>query len=71
MANYSVWNVRKRHEWLATPLKKKRIKMRAAKRIGLADVWARTKKDEPVEEEATAEGEAPAADAPAETKAEA
>jgi hypothetical protein len=41
MANYSVWNVRMRHEWLATPLKKKRIKRRAAKRLGLFDAWKR------------------------------
>ncbi len=41
MANYKVWSVRRRHEWLATPLRKKRIKRRAAKRIGLWDVWLR------------------------------
>jgi hypothetical protein len=26
MANRAIWNVRKRHEWLATPLKAKRVK---------------------------------------------
>ena len=41
MANYKVWSVRHRHEWLAKPLRKKRIKRRAAKRIGLWDAWGR------------------------------
>lgn len=41
MANYSVWNVRMRHEWLAKPLKKKRIKRRAAQRVGLLDALRR------------------------------
>lgn len=41
MANYAVWNVRRRHEWLATPLPKKRVKRRSARRIGLLDAWER------------------------------
>jgi len=41
MANYSVWNVRLRHQWLATPLKKKRVKRRTARRCGLLDAWNR------------------------------
>lgn len=41
MANYSVWNVRLRHEWLAKPLKKRRIKRRSARRVGLLDAWRR------------------------------
>lgn len=41
MANYSVWNVRLRHQWLATPLKKRRIKRRSARRVGLLDAWER------------------------------
>jgi hypothetical protein len=41
MANYPKWNVRLRHEWLATPLKKKRVKRRQALRVGLAEAWAR------------------------------
>lgn len=41
MANYKVWNVRRRHEWLAKPLRKKRVKRRAAKRVGLWDAWLR------------------------------
>jgi hypothetical protein len=35
MANRSIWNVRKRHEWLTTPLKGKRLKARKRARIGL------------------------------------
>ena len=41
MANYKLWNVRKRHEWLAKPLKKKRVKRRQAMRVGLWDAWER------------------------------
>jgi hypothetical protein len=35
MSNRAIWNVRRRHEWLTTPLKGKRIKARARARIGL------------------------------------
>lgn len=35
MANRSIWNVRKRHEWLTTPLKGKHLKARKRARIGL------------------------------------
>jgi len=35
MANRAIWNVRRRHEWLATPLKGKRLKKRKRARIGL------------------------------------
>jgi hypothetical protein len=55
MANYSVWNVRKRHEWLAKPLKKKRVKRRQAMRIGLWDAWQRNKPAATEEPEAAAE----------------
>lgn len=41
MANYKVFNVRRRHEWLQKSLKKKRIKRRQAMRIGLWDAWLR------------------------------
>ncbi len=41
MANYKVFSVRKRHEWLAKPKRKKRVKARSAKRIGLWDAWQR------------------------------
>jgi hypothetical protein len=37
MANRAIWNVRKRHEWLATPLKGKRIKRAQRLRCGLQD----------------------------------
>jgi len=61
MANYSVWNVRLRHEWLATPLKKKRVKRRQAERVGLLNALERNKKP----------GEEPEADAEAKAEAEA
>jgi hypothetical protein len=35
MSNRSIWNVRRRHEWLTTPLKGKRMKARKRNRIGL------------------------------------
>ena len=35
MANYALWNVRKRHEWLATPCKKEKLARRGRARIGL------------------------------------
>jgi hypothetical protein len=35
MANRSIWNVRKRHEWLTVPLKGKHLKRRKRARIGL------------------------------------
>jgi hypothetical protein len=41
MANTPKWNIRLRHEWLATPLKKKRIKRGQKARIGLLEAEAR------------------------------
>jgi hypothetical protein len=35
MSNRALWNVRRRHEWLTTPLKAKRPKLRARNRVGL------------------------------------
>ena len=35
MSNRSLWNVRRRHEWLTTPLKGKHLKARKRNRIGL------------------------------------
>ena len=37
MSNRAIWNVRKRHEWLAKPLKSKRIKRAQRLRIGLQE----------------------------------
>jgi hypothetical protein len=37
MANRAIWNVRKRHEWLATPLKAKRVKRAQRLRNGQQD----------------------------------
>lgn len=52
--NRSVWNVRRRHEWLATPLKGKPLKKRKRMRIGLEQ--ARARKGQP-----STPAEAPAA----------
>ena len=41
MANTPKWNIRLRHEWLATPLKKKRIKRGQKARVGLLEAEAR------------------------------
>jgi hypothetical protein len=41
MANRAIWNVRKRHEWLATPLKAKRVKRATRVRCGLQDAMDR------------------------------
>ena len=35
MSNRAIWNVRQRHEWLASPIKGKRLKRRKRLRIGL------------------------------------
>jgi hypothetical protein len=37
MANRAIWSMRKRHEWLATPLKRKRIKKATRLRCGLQE----------------------------------
>ncbi len=41
MANRSIWNVRRRHEWLSTPLKGKKLKRRKRLRIGLEQALLR------------------------------
>ncbi len=35
MSNRAIWNVRRRHEWLAKPLKGPRLKRRSRVRVGL------------------------------------
>jgi hypothetical protein len=37
MANRAIWNVRKRHEWLAKPMKTRRVKRAARLRCGLQE----------------------------------
>lgn len=44
MSNRALWNVRRRHEWLTTPLKSKRPKLRARNRVGLEAALARKAK---------------------------
>jgi hypothetical protein len=41
MANTPKWNVRLRHEWLQSPLKKKRVKKNEKVRMGLYDAEQR------------------------------
>jgi hypothetical protein len=41
MANTPKWNVRLRHEWLQTPLKKKRLKKNEKLRLGMRETEAR------------------------------
>jgi hypothetical protein len=47
MSNRALWNVRKRHEWLATPLKTKRVKRAQRLRCGLQDAIDRKAGSEP------------------------
>jgi hypothetical protein len=54
MSNRAIWNVRRRHEWLTTPLKGKRMKRRQRLRIGLQQAMDR--KAPPAEAAAPAEG---------------
>lgn len=37
MSNRALWSVRKRHEWLAKPLPRKRVKRSTRLRCGLQD----------------------------------
>jgi hypothetical protein len=57
MSNRSLWNVRRRHEWLTTPLKGKHLKARKRARVGLQAAIDR--KAAPA---AAASGETPAAE---------
>jgi len=41
MANRAIWNVRKRHEWLAKPLKSRRVKRAQRLRCGLQEALDR------------------------------
>ncbi len=44
MSNRSIWNVQRRHEWLATPLKGKRLHRRKRARIGLEQALERKRR---------------------------
>jgi hypothetical protein len=50
MANRAIWGVRKRHEWLAKPLKGKRIKRAQRLRCGLQEALDRKASPEPTTE---------------------
>jgi hypothetical protein len=41
MSNRAIWNMRKRHEWLATPLKARRVKRSTRLRCGLQEALDR------------------------------
>jgi hypothetical protein len=56
MANIAKWNIRLRHEWLQSPLKKKRVKRNEKIRVGLLDAEQR---------KGTGQAAAPAAEKPA------
>ena len=52
MANRAIWNVRKRHEWLSTPLKSRRVKRAVRIRCGLQDALDRRATPEAAAEKA-------------------
>lgn len=56
MSNFKTWNIRKRHEWLATPMKKKRVKRRTLRRCGhpAAEAGKAEAVEAPAEEETKA-----------------
>jgi hypothetical protein len=41
MSNRAIWSMRKRHEWLATPLKARRVKRSTRLRCGLQEALDR------------------------------
>lgn len=41
MANRAIWSMRRRHEWLGQPLKKRRVKRATRVRCGLQDALDR------------------------------
>ena len=49
MANYAMWNVRKRHEWLAKPVKKQKMTRRGRLRVGLQAALDRRASASPAE----------------------
>jgi hypothetical protein len=49
MANRAIWSMRKRHEWLSSPLKKKRVKRATRVRCGLQDAIDRRASGEKTE----------------------
>jgi len=56
MANRAIWSMRKRHEWLATPLKAKKMKRSGRLRIGLQDAIDRKQGAEPAEQSQQSNG---------------
>lgn len=54
MSNRAIWNVRLRHESLATPAKGKRLKRRSRLRVGLEAALERKRPKAPAEPAETA-----------------
>ncbi len=50
MSNRAIWNMRKRHEWLAKPTKSRRIKRSARLRNGMQDAIDRKVKAPPADD---------------------
>jgi len=55
MANRAIWNVRQRHEWLAKPLKKKRLTRRKRLRTGIEQALERKRAKTAASETAAAD----------------
>ena len=49
MANRAIWSMRKRHEWLAKPIKSRRVKRSTRLRCGLQDAIDRKATNTPAE----------------------
>ncbi len=47
MSNRPVWNIRRRHEWLSSPLKGKHLSRRKRARIGLEQALQRLRGERP------------------------
>ncbi len=60
MSNRAIWNVRQRHEWLSTPLKKKRLSKRKRQRVGLEQALERKREKIEAAEKAAAAAAPPA-----------
>jgi len=60
MSNRALWDIRKRHVWLSTPLKRKNMKRRARLRCGLEQALQRKAQKRGQDGEAAAAAEVPA-----------
>jgi hypothetical protein len=51
MSNRAIWSMRKRHEWLAKPLRSRRVKRATRLRCGLQDAIDRKSSSSPDDSE--------------------